>query len=66
VKDVQGKNDNESTLPFYVMEPERESVCKHIVLKEDTSNRAKKGDKDDKKDKDKNTTLNWFYIMTWG
>jgi hypothetical protein len=28
-------------------------VCKPIVLKEDASNRAKKGDKDDKKDEDK-------------
>ena len=46
------------------MKPERK--CKPIVLKEDASNRAKTGDKDDKKDEDKKATLNWFYIMTWG
>ena len=43
--------DIESTLPIYVMKPERK--CKPIVLKEDASKTAKKRDKDDKKDEDK-------------
>jgi hypothetical protein len=42
------------------MKPERK--CKPIVLKEDASNRAKTGDKDDKKDEDKKQHLNGFIL----
>ena len=53
--------DIESTLPFYFMEPKR--VWKPVIVwKEDASPRAKKGDKDDKKDEDKKELLFGFIL----
>ena len=64
VKDVQGKRkqvDIELTLPFNFMEPKR--VWKPVIVwKEDALHRAKKGDKDDKKDEDKKQHLNGFIL----
>ena len=63
MKDVQVKKkkqlDNESTLPFIFAEPKR--VWKPVIVwKEDALHRAKKGDKDDKKDEDKKQHLFGF------
>jgi hypothetical protein len=67
MKDVQRKMKAtciESTLPFYIMKPERK--CKPIVLKEDASKTAKKRDKDDKKDEDKKRHLIGFILWHGG
>ncbi len=57
--------DIESTLPLNFMAPKR--VWKPVIVwKEDVSHRAKKGKRDDKKEKDKKATLIWFCIITWG